>query len=260
MDSKQTTYRETNPNVELILCILFGWVGAHRFYTKKYKSATLYLLTLGLFTIGWVYDAVRMIVARIDARKGKTTPKYVSAIVTALIVLVMFIAIPTGNSGKTPERLDRQSETVDTTDSTETDPTETLALQPSETASDATEPSAEAVASPSARSEATEPTEETQPEQKQQTPTQLETAPETQPATEKTPEPVIEPAVEPATTPPAEPPATATNSSGTMVWITTGGGKYHSDPNCSNMKNPYQITLEEAIAMGREPCKNCYHE
>ena len=205
-----------------------------------------------------------MIVARIDARKGKTTPKYVSAIVTALIVLVMFIAIPTGSSGKTPEHLDRQSETVDTTDPTETDPTETediLALQPSETASDATEPSTEAVASSAALSEATEPMEETQPEQKQQTPTQLETAPETQPATEKTPEPepVIEPAVEPATTPPTEPPATAANSSGTMVWITTGGGKYHSDPNCSNMKNPYQITLEEAIAMGREPCKNCYH-
>lgn len=43
-----------------------------------------------------------------------------------------------------------------------------------------------------------------------------------------------------------------------MVWISGTGTKYHSNPNCSNMKNPVQISKDEAIASGLEPCKRCY--
>ncbi|MBM6921875.1 DNA/RNA non-specific endonuclease [Phocea massiliensis] len=43
-----------------------------------------------------------------------------------------------------------------------------------------------------------------------------------------------------------------------MVWIPKTGSKYHSNPNCSNMKNPTQITIEEAENRGYEPCKKCY--
>jgi TM2 domain-containing membrane protein YozV len=35
---------------------LFGFTGAHRFYYGKPVSGTIYLLTLGLFLIGWVVD------------------------------------------------------------------------------------------------------------------------------------------------------------------------------------------------------------
>lgn len=45
---------------------------------------------------------------------------------------------------------------------------------------------------------------------------------------------------------------------GETVWVSTSGSKYHSNAGCSNMKNPQQITLEEAIARGYEPCKKCY--
>lgn len=48
------------------------------------------------------------------------------------------------------------------------------------------------------------------------------------------------------------------SSSGTMVWIPQSGSKYHSRANCSNMKNPTQVTEEEAEAMGYEPCKRCH--
>lgn len=43
-----------------------------------------------------------------------------------------------------------------------------------------------------------------------------------------------------------------------MVWIPQSGSKYHSDPSCSGMDNPTQVTISEAQAMGYEPCKKCY--
>lgn len=44
-----------------------------------------------------------------------------------------------------------------------------------------------------------------------------------------------------------------------MVWIPTNGGtKYHRTSGCSGMKDPEQVTLEEAEDMGYEPCGRCY--
>lgn len=44
------------------------------------------------------------------------------------------------------------------------------------------------------------------------------------------------------------------------VWIAGSGNgtKYHSNPNCSNMKNPVEISLSEAQSRGYDPCKKCY--
>ncbi len=50
----------------------------------------------------------------------------------------------------------------------------------------------------------------------------------------------------------------AQGSSGTIVWIPQSGSKYHSKSSCSNMKNPAQVTKEEAEQRGYEPCKKCY--
>lgn len=43
-----------------------------------------------------------------------------------------------------------------------------------------------------------------------------------------------------------------------MVWITAKGKKYHRSSSCSNMKSPYQVTVEEAEASGRSKCSKCY--
>ena len=43
-----------------------------------------------------------------------------------------------------------------------------------------------------------------------------------------------------------------------MVWIPSSGSKYHNDASCSGMDNPRQVTKEEAVSMGYEPCKKCY--
>lgn len=47
-------------------------------------------------------------------------------------------------------------------------------------------------------------------------------------------------------------------ASGDMVWIPNSGSKYHSHAGCSNMKNPTQVTKEEAENRGFEPCKRCW--
>lgn len=42
------------------------------------------------------------------------------------------------------------------------------------------------------------------------------------------------------------------------VYISKTGSKYHSNPNCSNMKNPTSVSLDEAQSKGLEPCKKCW--
>lgn len=59
-----------------------------------------------------------------------------------------------------------------------------------------------------------------------------------------------------ATTATTSEPATSADA---YVWISTNGGtKYHSNPNCSGMKNPEQVTLNTAIGRGFTACKKCY--
>ena len=48
--------RPKNKWVALLLCIFFGYLGAHKFYEGKGGMGVLYLLTFGLFTIGVFFD------------------------------------------------------------------------------------------------------------------------------------------------------------------------------------------------------------
>lgn len=43
-----------------------------------------------------------------------------------------------------------------------------------------------------------------------------------------------------------------------MVWIPKSGKKYHSHSGCSGMKDPTQVTKEEAEDRGYTPCKKCW--
>lgn len=56
----------------------------------------------------------------------------------------------------------------------------------------------------------------------------------------------------------AEEAAKATEESEEMVWVSNTGSKYHSNPNCSNMRNPIKETLSDAKSRGLSPCSKCY--
>ncbi len=53
---------------------------------------------------------------------------------------------------------------------------------------------------------------------------------------------------------------TDTETEEEKVWIPASGKKYHSRSDCSGMKNPTEVTVDEAIDKGYEPCKRCYKE
>lgn len=42
------------------------------------------------------------------------------------------------------------------------------------------------------------------------------------------------------------------------VYVSSGGKKYHNNPQCSHMRNPMEMNLLDAIEKGYEPCGKCY--
>lgn len=50
----------------------------------------------------------------------------------------------------------------------------------------------------------------------------------------------------------------AEEDQGPMVWVSYSGSKYHSNPSCSGMKGPREMTLKQAQNMGKTPCSKCY--
>ena len=61
--------------VALILCIFLGLLGIHRFYLGYTGLGVLYLLTAGLFGIGWLIDIILLIIPNGLTPKGKTNYK-----------------------------------------------------------------------------------------------------------------------------------------------------------------------------------------
>lgn len=47
-----------NKWVTLFLCVFLGFFGAHKFYEGKVGMGILYILTLGIFGIGWFIDII----------------------------------------------------------------------------------------------------------------------------------------------------------------------------------------------------------
>ncbi len=42
------------------------------------------------------------------------------------------------------------------------------------------------------------------------------------------------------------------------VYVVSNGKVYHSSPECSNMKSPIEISLDEALSKGLKPCPKCH--
>lgn len=50
-----------NKWIAFFLCLFLGFLGAHKFYEGKGGMGVLYLLTAGLFGIGWLVDCIALL-------------------------------------------------------------------------------------------------------------------------------------------------------------------------------------------------------
>ena len=53
--------RPRNKWVAFLLCLLLGFLGAHKFYEGKTGMGILYIFTVGLFGIGWLIDCISLL-------------------------------------------------------------------------------------------------------------------------------------------------------------------------------------------------------
>ncbi len=58
--------------VALLLCIFLGLLGVHRFYLGYTGMGVLYLLTAGIFAVGWIIDIVLLLIPDGLTPKDKT--------------------------------------------------------------------------------------------------------------------------------------------------------------------------------------------
>ncbi len=54
---------------DFVICLLLGWLGVHKFREKNVGMGILYLLTFGLFCIGWFIDIVRYFMAALKGER-----------------------------------------------------------------------------------------------------------------------------------------------------------------------------------------------
>lgn len=56
MRTQQSKKSPSSHTVTLVLVLLLGLIGGHRFYTGRIFSGLLYLFTWGLWGFGWIFD------------------------------------------------------------------------------------------------------------------------------------------------------------------------------------------------------------
>lgn len=60
----------------LILAILLGGLGIHRFYVGKIGTGILWLLTGGLLGIGWIVDIIMIAVGSFRDKEGRVVARW----------------------------------------------------------------------------------------------------------------------------------------------------------------------------------------
>lgn len=223
-------------------------------------------LWLCIIPFYWIYAIIWFIFLRkkLDDNPEEQKKATIKYSVLAGASLLLFLVVPVGDSSDTPSK---DTAIVAETESS----TEEITVEPKsvpKTSSAAKTP----VVVPSAKKEtSSNPVEESSsPEAPAEEPTpEKESVVEpvadpvventiTQPAAEAPdPAPVETPDPAPAETPDPAPVETPSQPASTMVWIDDTAKRYHSKNGCG-MDNAYQVTIEEAIAMGKTPCGRCY--
>ncbi len=57
-----------NKYIALLLALFLGFIGAHKFYERKFGTGLIYCFTFGGFFIGWILDVFNLL--------GKPNPYY----------------------------------------------------------------------------------------------------------------------------------------------------------------------------------------
>ena len=230
-------------------------------------------LTTSLFVIGLLPCIVSLVfgilhIIKIRKSFGKSIAGIACACIGILLSVIMIIAIASPASDSNNDYLDEttiagMNELTNSSD--KDDEYETMPSTENPTTESVSEPSGEDMTEVTTQ----KPTEKltvapTEPQTTKPTvaPTEPQTTkPTVAPTEPQTTKPTVAP-TEPQTTKPTvaptEPQTTSPPSSEILVWIVDNGTRYHCDSSCSNMRSPYQVTIEAAKNKGLTACKRCY--
>ena len=66
----ETSSESKSQLIALLLCILLGWIGIHRFYLGHPIMGVIYLLTGGLCGVGWLIDIILILTGDLKPKDG----------------------------------------------------------------------------------------------------------------------------------------------------------------------------------------------
>lgn len=66
----QTITSDKNKDTALLLCVFGGWFGLHQFYVGKFGKGFIYMCTMGLFMIGWIFDILAILLGSFTDNTG----------------------------------------------------------------------------------------------------------------------------------------------------------------------------------------------
>ena len=70
INTKSVAVSQRSKSTTFWLALLLGWGGIHRFYVGKIGSGILFLLTFGVFGIGWFIDTLVILLGQFKDSDG----------------------------------------------------------------------------------------------------------------------------------------------------------------------------------------------
>ena len=65
-----TLTSDKSRTVVLVLCLLLGWLGIHRFYAGHVCTGIIYFFTFGIFGFGWLFDILMILLGNFKDNVG----------------------------------------------------------------------------------------------------------------------------------------------------------------------------------------------